>query len=261
MKANVRKLIGLGADVKNKTNAGDTALMTLIHQNCCDVEIIAVLIDAGADINSKNIIGETAMHFAAHKGSLQYMRVLLDKRADIAEDINEYTLVGPESSYKKDCRPFILVEIDHRKKRAALDSFIVHHIEYPLYKSLIYSTCFGIDLVVAAPSVSWERAEAIRDKYFFDEIFFTLHLHVANLLSRKEPATRSTTSNATANATTITSRTGTTTTITTTSTTTIETLFNTSSGITELANNNNDTSTLMLILTDRLKLYLKPAPL
>jgi hypothetical protein len=166
--------------------------------------------------------------------------------------INEYTFSTDRYHFGYsgvDCRPLILEEIEHRKKRIVFDNFITHHIDYPSYKLAIYSTCYPTDILVAAPSIGWKLAEEIRNKYFFDEIFFILHLHVANLLSRKEPH-RSTTANA--SSTTITS---------TAETTTIKTLLTSSTSITELANNNNDTSLLMNLLTDRLKEYLKPAPL
>ena len=128
-----------------------------------------------------------------------------------------------------DCRPLIFAEVEHRRKRALFDSFINHHIEYQPYINNIYTLCYPTgNRQVAKPPLGWIRAEAIRDKYYLDEIFFYLHLHVANLYSTKEKTgviRRSSKkySNSTGN----------------------------------LANSSNKTSTLMIILTDRLKEYLK----
>ena len=153
----------------------------------------------------------------------------MDRGIDTNDDTGTYApleLIPNE----RDCRPLILVEIDHRRKRALFDSFINHHIEYQPYINSIYTLCYPTgNIQVAKPPVGWIRAEAIRDKYYLDEIFYYLHLHVANLYSTKEKTgviRRSSRkySNSTGN----------------------------------LANSSSKTSTLMIILTDRLKEYLKP---
>jgi hypothetical protein len=132
-----------------------------------------------------------------------------------------------------DCRPIIVTEIDNRRKRPIFDSFINHHIEYQPYINIIYTRCFPTGNVqVAKPPVGWTIAEAVRDKYYFDEIFFYLHMHVSNLYSittnnMKSRVTRSSKQKC-------------------------------SNSTDQLANNSNKTSTLMIVLTDRLKMYLKP---
>ena len=66
----------------------------------------------------------------------------------------------------------ILDEIQHRLRRAAFDSFISHHIEYPPLIHNIYSRCYPSgDLRVASPVIGWDRAEAVRNKYYFDELY------------------------------------------------------------------------------------------
>ena len=75
----------------------------------------------------------------------------------------------------------------------------------------------------AEPTVGWPRAEQVRDKYYFDEIFFYLHLYTGKIVT-----------NATCER---------------------------YSSIIALARDSDPTSTLMTVLTDRLKMYLKPAAL
>jgi hypothetical protein len=119
----------------------------------------------------------------------------------------------------------IIDEIQHRLRRAAFDSFISHHIEYPPFIDIIYLTCYPSgDLRVASPAIGWYRAEAVRQKYYFDEIFFHVHMHVANVLSKKAHGT----------------------------------LARYNQFQDYLAKKNDDTSTLMTVLSDRLKEYLKP---
>ena len=73
----------------------------------------------------------------------------------------------------------IFAEVEHRRKRALFDSFISHHIEYQPYINSIYTLCYPTGSIqVAKPPVGWIRAEAIRDKYYLDEVFFYLHMVV-----------------------------------------------------------------------------------
>ena len=124
----------------------------------------------------------------------------------------------------------IIGEIQHRLRRAAFDSFISHHIEYPPFIDIIYTTSYPSgDLRVAAPEVGWPRAEAVRNKCYFDEILLYVHLHVANTLSNSRSGKRKT-----------------------------RALFGRYSQFQDyLAKNSNHTSTLMTVLSDRLKMYLE----
>ena len=118
----------------------------------------------------------------------------------------------------------ILDEIANRNKRAVFDAFIDHHIDYRLYKHMIYSICYPDDNTqVAAPRIGWPRAETVRNKYYYDETFFYLHLYVAKIITKCTS--------------------------------------NHYSSIIDHAINSDDTSTLMTVLVDRLMLYLKPPAL
>ena len=114
----------------------------------------------------------------------------------------------------------ILDELEDRKVSQELDKFINHHIEYQVYKDDIYSVCYpNGNLKVAKPvEIGWDKAKALRDKYFFDEIFFYVHCYVAsNYTSSKN-----------------------------------------CSNLIYTARNTNDPCTIMTVLTNRLKFYLKP---
>ena len=40
------------------------------------------------------------------------------------------------------------------------------------------------DLRVASPAIGWARAEAVRNKYYFDEVLFYVHVYVALVYTR-----------------------------------------------------------------------------
>ena len=126
----------------------------------------------------------------------------------------------------------ILDEMLHRQLQATFDSFISHHIEYPPLIHNTYSTCYPSgDLRVAAPAIGWDRAEAVRNKYYFDEVLFYVHVYVANELAKIAMPSQKRTRASSRRCSNIQAY---------------------------LASNSDDTSTLMTVLSDRLKMYLKP---
>jgi hypothetical protein len=229
-------ILDRGFDIHDKENNG----ATILHFASLGeyINIIEMLLERGFDINSKDNDSMTALHMATILGRMNAVELLLQRGIDIDDDIGRYdpfeefedqngNVINPT-----DCRPIIVTEIDNRRKRPIFDSFINHHIEYQPYINIIYTRCFPTGNVqVAKPPVGWTIAEAVRDKYYFDEIFFYLHMHVSNLYSittnnMKSRVTRSS--------------------------------MKCSNSTDQLANNSNKTSTLMIVLTDRLKMYLKP---
>jgi hypothetical protein len=180
-----------------------------------------LLLDRGADINIRNNDNRTALYHAAFFGYEGCVSLLLNKGAAIDDDdIDSYKPYGTLA----DCRPLIVAEIEHRRMRAAFDTFNHHHIEYPPYIISIYILCYPTgDLIVAAPAIGWHEAQRIRNKYYFDEVFYYLHMHVAKVCTQSSS--------------------------------------NTTSSITQLATTSDATSTLMTVLVDRLTMYLKPAAL
>ena len=229
----VEMILDRGFDIHDKNNNG----VTILHFASVGdhINIIEMLLERCVDINSKDNGGRTALHSATFMGRMNAVELLLQRGIDIDDDIDSYAPTEDENGNDinpTDCRPIILTEIDNRRKRPIFDSFINHHIEYQPYINIIYTRCFPTGNVqVAKPPVGWTIAEAVRDKYYFDEIFFYLHMHVSNLYSittnnMKSRVTRSS--------------------------------MKCSNSTDQLANNSNKTSTLMIVLTDRLKMYLKP---
>jgi hypothetical protein len=224
-------ILDRGFDIHDKNNDGGTILHYASVRD--HINIIEMLLERGVDINSKTNDGITALHIAARYGRMNAVELLLQRGIDIDDDIDRYAPTEHIININPtDCRPIIVTEIDNRRKRPIFDSFINHHIEYQPYINIIYTRCFPTGNVqVAKPPVGWTIAEAVRDKYYFDEIFFYLHMHVSNLYSIttnniKSRVTRSS--------------------------------MKCSNSTDQLANNSNKTSTLMIVLTDRLKMYLKP---
>jgi hypothetical protein len=229
-------LLDRGFDIYDKNSYGATILHYASVRD--HINIIEMLLERGFDFNSKTNGGRTALHYAAIFGRMNAVELLLQRGIDIDDDIDRYAPLEEDEDANgniiiyTDCRPIIVTEIDNRRKRPIFDSFINHHIEYQPYINIIYTRCFPTGNVqVAKPPVGWTIAEAVRDKYYFDEIFFYLHMHVSNLYSIttnniKSRVTRSS--------------------------------MKCSNSTDQLANNSNKTSTLMIVLTDRLKMYLKP---
>ena len=178
-----------------------------------------LLIQRGADVNYTQK-GGSILQLTARLGRIDICRLLLDNKADIDNNIDIYV----PSEDRQDCRPMILDEIENRHKRALFDSFINHHIDYRLYKHMIYSICYPDgNTQVAAPRIGWPRAETVLNKYYYDETFFHLHRYVAKIITKCTS--------------------------------------NHYSSIIDHAINSDDTSTLMTVLVDRLVSYLKPPAL
>ena len=224
----VRILIFHGADVNSKSDYGLTALNWFVDMG--DIEMVKLLISNGAEINHKHkLFGDTPLTGASFFGRKEIVQLLLSMDCDIIGEIDRYS--PRDNDADMDCRPMIIAAIEHRrevKKKSSFDTFISHYINYPLYITRLYSICFPTgDPNVLTPAVGWEAATALRNKFYFDEIFFYLHLNVAKVYTNKNKQI----------------------------TTDEETHF---SNITEFANVRNDTSTLMTVLSYYLKMYLNP---
>jgi len=127
----------------------------------------------------------------------------------------------------------IFAEVENRRKKTLFNSFINHHIEYQPYIDKIYNLCYPNttttifittttifpkntttitstnttttgNLSVAKPSVGWLRAEAIRDSFYLDGVFFYIHLHVFSNLPTPEISYPSATTTSTTTTTTTT---------------------------------------------------------
>jgi len=223
----VEILLDNGFEANSKNNYGNTLLHYAAFWD--RINIVEMLLNRGVDINSKNRNDWTALRYATHSGLINIVIMLLERGIDIDDDIDKY---APDEDIT-DCRHLIFTEIEHRRKRAIFDSFINHYIEYQPYINNIYTRCYPTGNVqVAKPPVGWIRAEAIRDKYYLDEVFFYLHIHVANVYTNIQPHAI------------------------------INTTTTTSSSLNSMTNhgasNSHKTSTLMTILTDRLMMMLKP---
>lgn len=189
------------------------------HADCIDILLIN-----GADIEAWCVPWYNPLYIAANFGFSACVRLLLDRMCCI---LSKNMLERLENH---ECKQMILDEIQHRLRRKAFDSFIDYHIKYPLLINSIYLSCFPSgDLRPATPTIGWPRADALRNKYYFDEVLFYVHLFVANELAKKLPHKKTRSSSRRC-----------------------------SNIVSCLAKNNDDTSTLMTVLSDRLKMFLAP---
>ena len=91
------------------------------------LQCMELLVVRGADIDHRNNDNRTALHQSAKYGYEACVSLLLTKDAAIDDhDIDSYQ----PYSICTDCRPLIVAEIEHRRKRTAFDTFNHHHIEY-----------------------------------------------------------------------------------------------------------------------------------
>ena len=217
-------LLNSGIDVNSKTYYNTTALSFAAANDY--LQCMELLLARGADINNRSNDNRTVLHHAAKFGHETCVSLLLNKGVAIDDDdIDSYKPYeeDDEDTYTN-CRPLIVAEIEHRRMRAAFDTFNHYHIEYQPYIDSIYTRCYPTgDLIVAAPAIGWYEAQRIRNKYYFDEVFYYLHMHVAKVCTQSS--------------------------------------YNTISSITQLATTSDATATLMTVLVDRLTMYLKPAAL
>ena len=79
--AEVRRLIGAGADVSLANHYGATAMSEAATQG--ETDIIAALLKAGADVNSPNAEGETALMEVTRTGRVDAARLLLAHGANV----------------------------------------------------------------------------------------------------------------------------------------------------------------------------------
>ncbi len=71
--------------------------------------------------------------------------------------------------------------LNAEQQRRSLYNFINQYIEYKPYRNIIYPKCYPTNNVVyhPKPAIGWDKAYSIAEKFYFDEIFFHLHMHVA----------------------------------------------------------------------------------
>jgi len=133
---------------------------------------------------SSSVNNKTALHAAANRGHLDIVKLLLERgiEIDLVQMFGDGAYAPAENEHRADgttivftnCNATIYAEYIDREKKAQFDAFIRHNIEYQPSINKIYSRCWDeARPQVAKPRlVSWTEAEAIRDKYYFDEIFF-----------------------------------------------------------------------------------------
>ena len=243
-------LLDRGANIESRSSQGFTALHTASSQG--QTKCLLALLDRGANIESRGSQGFTALHAASSLGQTECLIVLLDRGADIDSSSNVFgtalAIAGFQENLtslrflldrgaiidvnrvcnrNQECENMIVNEIQHRLRRTAFDSFIIHHIEYPLLIDNIYSRCFPSgDLRVASPPIGWDRAEALRNKFYFDEVLFYLHLIIASVYKKAILKQRSSTD------------------------------ITSSQCIDQLSRHSSKTSTLMIVIPSYMKKYL-----
>ena len=81
----------------------------------------------------------------------------------------------------------IISLIKSEQQRIKFYAIINVYIEYDLYRSLIYQRCYPTgNIKYPEPITGWDVAYRVTEKYYYDEIFFYLHMYVASRVDSRE---------------------------------------------------------------------------
>ena len=73
------------------------------------------------------------------------------------------------------------------QKRIKFVSIIDVYVEYDLYRSVIYQKLYPTgNIKFPEPITGWDIAYKVTKKYYYDEIFFYLHMYVASRVDSRE---------------------------------------------------------------------------
>ena len=251
----VALLLSRGADTEKKNTSGDTAIIQASWLG--HTTIVDMLLDQGAFIDAQNDKGFSACYISAYEGHLETVKLLCTRDINIElQNSAEMTAVYAAATSKNfDCMRYLLdrnasitelgilrlanvmseeairifsQEFKDRSRRSNFDNFIAYHIDYPSYIEKIFTFCYPLGSMAATPHVGWDRADQFLNKYYFEEILFYVHMHVAQVCTRSVQKISS------------------------------STVVSTKNSIEAFANNDNKTFTLMKVLADKLTEFLKP---
>lgn len=159
-----------------------------LHRACSNnnLECVGLLLDAGHPINLTNRFGVRAIDIALESENMDIVRHLLDRNAFIDRDL----AIGSR---------FIKDEVYNRTSKTEFDSFINTYIESATTKESIqsvfypdnYGGQFPSRWYPSTPIIGWQRARELVHKYYFDDIFFILHFHVAIVCNSENQITSS----------------------------------------------------------------------
>ena len=77
--------------------------------------------------------------------------------------------------------------IKSEMQRIKFYTIINTYIEYDLYRSLIYKKCYPTgNIKFPEPITGWDVAYRVTEKYYYDEIFFYLHMYVASRVDLRD---------------------------------------------------------------------------
>ena len=84
-------------------------------------------------------------------------------------------------------RSAVISLIKSEQQRIKFYAIINAYIEYDLYRSLIYQRCYPTgNIKYPEPITGWDVAYRVTEKYYYDEIFFYLHMFVASRVESRE---------------------------------------------------------------------------
>jgi len=191
----VRELLRFGADIQAFNSRFMTPLAVAIGRE--KILVVKELLSLGADIEIGTINDSISpLCLSVLSGNKEITLLLLNKSAKMStyeiwkvkESMTDDDITETKKQMIGEVLEMIEDERRHQVRRAHFDSFINRFIESKKFVKLIYSTCFPSEeaQVVSSPEIGWPKADSIVTKYYFDEVFFYVHLFVAQVLRESQ---------------------------------------------------------------------------
>jgi len=145
------------------------------------IDVVEELCERGAELDTQDHSGFSAVTISAIRGHKDCVKLLLNRGSSLTSIQNSLNSINDE------IQEVISEEVIFRSNKERLEVFINASIEFNPHKNHIYSLCYPPSHKKRAiPLIGFEKTIAILENYYFDEIFLNLHLHIATVYKDKE---------------------------------------------------------------------------
>jgi len=208
--------ISKNVDIDIRNDESWTPLHYSSMNNHC--EIVKLLINRGASVNFLLMNGWSSLHLAvcSYTSSINTVKLLIENGNANINVLNHYSQTpldvllrsGPSKNTTKDqitrllldCGAILNVDINPKHKHenyfmilniitsyhSTHSTFINKYIEYLPWRKQLLNEFYPNIPNSLIPKCGWSKAKEVTKKYYVNEIFFNLHLHIANEYAKKD---------------------------------------------------------------------------